>query len=1457
MLARRQGLSTIFAIGIAATSQAVANSVDDDVESSGFGQDPHAWTSLEHQYVNLDNYPLAVCNDGSPGSYFVNRQIADSSGPADHWLVVLEGGGFCMSDENCLERVANDPSLTSSKRDSSSMPTLNASAHLTRIPLAMHDRVAVIVLRYCSSDIWVGNSTRMLTNLTTNGTILFQFRGAAIVDAVLRTELDAHPTRPEAVTLFGYSAGAIGASASVSVASNLLPGAEMNLIMDSPPPFVVDATYQAKDHSSLREMMADSGFPPEAVVNGKFDAFRPFLDWYKPQKDDPLLQTSVQTLGRGLARLPCLFDLVCTLEYLDTLGITPHGSPRIMMVGSLQDLYSMVQAKGFETAFDGIENGDMPPMTNFQVRLQNVFAHIDPVHKMTSGDQPLLLTLFAAACPMHGLTHAFFDPPLPQSGPNSTLLVGDEQFSREGFSFAATYDFVKTVQSEAYTDVLVDGTSAADALLEFATAIAAGNISADGTYGRSRFDTCNGFSCNPTCLGKMDVGLATTDLDKLRPVLLFVVFIYAAIFLCNCGILLGGRTYDRRTLEASKLANVEPDGATGISSNEFADVGAMNRKQEFRAGMDGTDSGKIRVVHFSCAAVTKKKTGNPNKGILKDISLELNPGLTAVMGPSGSGKTTLLNALAVRLDPTTLVGEGKIYFDKGIDLLTTKGHGYCARNTGYVMQLATPWDDVLTCRENLIYAAEIRLAPLCATQSAASRQKLVQERVKTVVEDLIMTSFADTVVGGTRGGKGGLSGGQKRKLSVAMQLLTNPRFLFLDEPTSGLDASTTMNLLRVLKNTAAQKGHTIVITIHQPRVEAWNLFDEVVVLADGRLVYQGMPKACVSYLSRLFYNDETVQQCIADSINPADSLLDSLHDHSHQVVAAASFKMVRSNRDNLRKLSVWALNRLRRDVQPPLAATLSWRNSCALEWNLFFAEYRRLAKATRWLINQSIMQAVVIAVVFGVLWYNVASPVGYLTGSFIIVVGPWTVLFAIVCNAMSAHKVLVINDVEDDVLKQRHFLFAAGLYMISLGAVCSMAMVAIMLPMMGDLTWEQFLFSAPVVLLSYSVLELGMLVSLSFKHSTELSVQSQAILLNTYVTMFGGFFVPSVQLQDTIGSWPNQASPVYNAMVLHTKNLLYNRDFHCDYKSKLLNCGIGSTLSGESILIGSGMAKDDSVASFALLLAWVFGLLALPTAIVMWHGKSERLHTEAIVEDSRIYRMLKADTKSRARPTLANLVNDMVTDDPHIGDDSTAACIAAVARMSNQILNAHAFEDEEYEKTTGVVAEADEEDQHAAKDHKHLHFSHLHLPHVLSLHSRSSKKKPDLKDEEISKYVSANRTMVTDRAEHADVIDGTAATEDEGNDLTGSVDLQASSYKNDATAALLARVAELEQQLRIQRGAAGGAHVGLPEASSPTETSAPLRIPDESPSTAESASVRVKSGVIGEVERSSRRIAAL
>lgn len=92
-----------------------------------------------------------------------------------------------------------------------------------------------------------------------------------------------------------------------------------------------------------------------------------------------------------------------------------------------------------------------------------------------------------------------------------------------------------------------------------------------------------------------------------------------------------------------------------------------------------------------------------------------------------------------------------------------------------------------------------------------------------------------------------LSGGERKRLSIALELVANPKIFFLDEPTSGLDEVTALQCVRLLSRLAKQ-GHTIVCTIHQPSAMIFNYFDNVFVLAKGRCVYQGPPRALVSFL---------------------------------------------------------------------------------------------------------------------------------------------------------------------------------------------------------------------------------------------------------------------------------------------------------------------------------------------------------------------------------------------------------------------------------------------------------------------------------------------------------------------------------------------------------------------------------------------------------------------------------
>jgi ABC-type multidrug transport system ATPase subunit len=220
------------------------------------------------------------------------------------------------------------------------------------------------------------------------------------------------------------------------------------------------------------------------------------------------------------------------------------------------------------------------------------------------------------------------------------------------------------------------------------------------------------------------------------------------------------------------------------------------------------------------------------------------------MGPSGAGKTTLLDILANRNKSGTVAGSILVN-GKPIDKSFK-------RIAGYVFQ-----EDVLlstmTVRECLMFSANLRL-PDCV--SHADKVKRVEE----VMQELGITHIAERKIGDemTRG----ISGGEKRRVSIGMELVISPQLLFLDEPTSGLDASSAYSVVAGLVN-LAKKGRTIVFSIHQPRSNIFQKFDEIVLLSGGYIAYAGPAHDAVNYFSKLGY------QC-PNNYNPADYLIDVL-----------------------------------------------------------------------------------------------------------------------------------------------------------------------------------------------------------------------------------------------------------------------------------------------------------------------------------------------------------------------------------------------------------------------------------------------------------------------------------------------------------------------------------------------------------------------------------------------------
>jgi len=204
--------------------------------------------------------------------------------------------------------------------------------------------------------------------------------------------------------------------------------------------------------------------------------------------------------------------------------------------------------------------------------------------------------------------------------------------------------------------------------------------------------------------------------------------------------------------------------------------------------------------------------------------------LSDTLGPSGSGKSTLLNTLACRLDVNTIV-QGEMRLNG-----CPYNNAELKRIAGYVMQ-----DDLLngslTVEETLTYTAELRLP-----RDFTDKQR--RTRVEDVMIDLGLIHVRNVIVG-TPLNKG-ISGGERKRLCVGMQLLNRPQLLFLDEPTSGLDSVTALDLLRTFHSLAhgksPDKAVTIVCSIHQPQSKIFNLFDSLILLKAGEIIYQGPRK---------------------------------------------------------------------------------------------------------------------------------------------------------------------------------------------------------------------------------------------------------------------------------------------------------------------------------------------------------------------------------------------------------------------------------------------------------------------------------------------------------------------------------------------------------------------------------------------------------------------------------------
>ncbi|GAB2276678.1 ATP-binding cassette sub- G member 1 [Dionaea muscipula] len=242
------------------------------------------------------------------------------------------------------------------------------------------------------------------------------------------------------------------------------------------------------------------------------------------------------------------------------------------------------------------------------------------------------------------------------------------------------------------------------------------------------------------------------------------------------------------------------------------------------------------------------------KTLLNDLSGEARDGeILAVLGASGSGKSTLIDALANRIAKGSLKGS-----------VTLNGEALESRLlkviSAYVMQ-----DDLLypmlTVEETLMFAAEFRLP-----RSLSKSKK--KARVQQLIDQLGLRNAARTVIGDE--GHRGVSGGERRRVSIGIDIIHDPIVLFLDEPTSGLDSTSAFMVIKVLQR-IAQSGSIVIMSVHQPSYRILGLLDRLIFLSRGNTVYSGPPSSLYPFFSEFGCR-------IPDNENPTEFALDLIRE---------------------------------------------------------------------------------------------------------------------------------------------------------------------------------------------------------------------------------------------------------------------------------------------------------------------------------------------------------------------------------------------------------------------------------------------------------------------------------------------------------------------------------------------------------------------------------------------------
>ncbi|XP_006644354.1 ABC transporter G family member 37 [Oryza brachyantha] len=342
--------------------------------------------------------------------------------------------------------------------------------------------------------------------------------------------------------------------------------------------------------------------------------------------------------------------------------------------------------------------------------------------------------------------------------------------------------------------------------------------------------------------------------------------------------------------------------------------------------------------------------------LLKGVSGSFRPGvLTALMGVSGAGKTTLMDVLAGRKTGGYIEGDIRISGYPKKQETFARISGYCEQN-----DIHSPH---VTVYESLVFSAWLRLP----SEVDSEARKMFIEEVMDLVE---LTSLRGALVG--LPGVSGLSTEQRKRLTIAVELVANPSIIFMDEPTSGLDARAAAIVMRTVRNTV-NTGRTVVCTIHQPSIDIFEAFDELFLMKrGGEEIYVGPVGQNSSKLIEYFEGIDGISK-IKDGYNPATWMLEVTSSAQEELLSVDFSEIYRQselyqrNQELIKELSTPPPGST--DLNFPTQYSRSFITQClACLWKQNWSYWRNPSyTAVRLLFT------IVIALMFGTMFWNLGT----------------------------------------------------------------------------------------------------------------------------------------------------------------------------------------------------------------------------------------------------------------------------------------------------------------------------------------------------------------------------------------------------------------------------------------------------------------------------------------------------